>query len=227
MHVPINAITWTLGAVALYTFGFKSWRGYRRTANPLAQMYYTLGATFGTALFFFGVPGLMTQNLHILRYTYFSADFFVQISMQVLIWLLWFVGLRNYVRLRNIYFFTIPFSILSITLEVLTSHVGISQSPYLIVYSDKLPVLVLKSIIYMAVAMPLGYFLLRQVPNQTSLRAKAKTFTGAMIFIGVGLASTSNNVFDKGSDTRSSATIVMIFFAIFLLAQLLPARPPR
>lgn len=227
MHVPLNSITWTLGAVALYTFGFKSWRSWRRTANPLARMYYTLGAVFGTALFFFGVPGLLTQDTHILRYTYFSADFFVQVSMQVQVWILWFLGLRNRIRLRHLYLVTIPFSILSITLEVLSSHVGISQSPYLIVYADKLPVLVLKSIIYVTIAMPLGYFLIRQAPRQTTLRAKAKSFTGGMIFIGVCLAATSNNIFDKGSDTRSSAITVMVFFTIFLLAQLPRSRPTR
>ncbi len=183
-------------------------------------MYYVLGATFGTALFFFGVPGLLTQNTHILQYTYFSADFFVQVSMQVQIWILWFLGLRNRVRLRHIYAFTIPYSIVLITTEVLTSHVGISHSPALIVYEDHPPVLILKSIIYMAVAMPLGYFYLRQVPRQTTLQARAKSLVSGLTFIVVGLAATSNNVFDKGSDTPTSALIVMVFFVIFLLVQL-------
>lgn len=220
MHVPINAITWTLGCIALYAFGFKSWRIHRLTKNPLAQMYYVIGATFGTALFFFGVPGLLTQNAHILRYTYFLADFFVQVSMQVGVWILWFLGLRNRVRLQSLYIFTVPFSVLSITLEVLTSHVGISRSPYLIVYADKPPVLLLKSIIYVAVAMPLGYFFLRQVPSQTSLRAKAKSLVAGLTFIVVCLAATSNNIFDSGSDTPTSATVVGGFFIFFLLVQL-------
>lgn len=223
-QVPINAITWSLGALALYTFAFKSWRSYRRTRNPLGRMYYVLGLAFGTALFFFGVPGLFTQDPAILRYTYFAADFFVQVSMQVQVWLLWFLAFRNHVRLRSLLLVTVPFSAILLTSEVLMSHVSISQSPYLVVYADQPLTLILKSIIYMSIAMPLGYFLIRQVPNQTTLQAKAKTFIGGMTFIVVGLAATSNNVFDKGSDTAQSATIVAVFFVVFFLIQLL--RPP-
>ncbi len=220
IRLPINSIEWTVGAVALYTFSFKSWRSYRRTKNLLAQMYYILGTTFGTALVFFGVPGLLTQDAHILRYTYFSADFLVQVSMQVQVWILWFIGLRNRARLKTLLAFTIPVSVLSITWEVLTSKVTVSQSPYLIVYTDKTPVLVLKSIIYLTIAMPLGYFFLRQVPLQTTRQAKVKLMASGMFFIVVCLAATSNNIFDKGSDTPTSALTVTIFFIIFLLAQL-------
>ncbi|HEY5152599.1 MAG TPA: hypothetical protein VII55_01350 [Candidatus Saccharimonadales bacterium] len=221
IHAPINAIAWSLGAIALYTFSFRSWRSYRRTKNPLAQMYYVLGTTFGTAMLFFGAPGLITQNPHILRYTYFTADFLVQISMQVQVWLLWFLGLRNQARLRTLLACTLPLSALSITLEVLTSNVTVSQSPHLIVYTDKTPVLILKSIIYLSIAIPLGYFFLRQVPHQTTPRAKIKSFMTGMFFIVVCLAATSNNIFDKGSDTVSSSTTIIVFFIIFLLAQLL------
>jgi len=225
-NAPINAITWTVGAATLYTFSFKSWRTYIRTRNPLARMYSTLSLTFGTALLFFGLPGLITQDPHIIRYTYFSADFFVQISMQIQVWILWFLGMRNLIRLGYLYVLTIPFSIVLLTLEVLTSHVGVSQSPYLIVYSDKPPVLILKSIIYVTIAMPIGYFLLRQAPRQPNWRAKVKSLASGMFFISVCLAATSNNIFDKGSDTPGSARTLLVVFFIFLLAQLPRGRRP-
>lgn len=221
IHVPINSITWSLGSLALYVFSLKSWWSYRRTKNPLAMMYCMIGLSFGTAMFFYGVPGLFTQNLKILRYAYFLADLFVQITMQIALWLLWFLGLRNRVRLDYIYVVTIPFSAVLMTLQALTSQVGLSLSPYLIVYIDQTPVLILKSIIYVGVAMPIGYFLIRQVPKQISLRSRLKTFMSGMTFIVVGLAATYNNVFDRGSDTKESATIIAIFFVIFLLVQLL------
>lgn len=220
IHLPINAIAWSVGALTLYTFSIRSWRTYKRTQNPLAQMYSLISLTFGTALFFFGVPGLLTRDAHILLYTYFAADFFVQVTMQVGVWVLWFLGLRNSIFLRYLYLLTIPFSLVLLTWEVLTSHVSVSQSPYLIVYADKPPVLILKSIIYVAVALPIGYFLLRQVPKQVTWRAKLKSFTSGMIFIAVCLVATSNNIFDKGSDTPDSARTVLIVFIIFLLAQM-------
>lgn len=227
IDVPINCITWSLGSLALYTLALKSWLSYKRTRNPLARMYYALGLTFGTALFFFGVPGLFTENLHVIRVAYFLADLFAQVSMQVQIWMLWFLGLRNRVSLGHVYLVSLPFSAVLVTLQAMSSHVGLSQSPHLIMYIDKPVVLALKSIIYVGVAVPIGYFLIRQVPSQTSLRAKLKTFMSGMTFIGVALAATSNNIFDKGSDTQQSATIVAGLFVVFLLVQLLrpTARP--
>lgn len=219
-HLPINAITWSVGATTLYAFSFRSWLTYRRTLNPLARMYSTLSLTFGTALFFFGVPGLLTRDTHILKYTYFSADFFVQVSMQIQVWILWFLGLRNRFRLKYLYFITLPLSLASMTIEVLTSHVSVSWSPYLIVYTDHLPVLILKSIIYVTIAMPIGYFLIRQAPRQVTWRAKVKSLASGMIFIATCIGATSNNIFDKGSDTPGSATTLLVVFIIFLLAQL-------
>lgn len=220
-NAPINSIAWSLGSLTLYIFSVKSWFSYRLTRNPLARMYYMLGLTFGTALFFFGVPGLFTRDTHILRYMYFLADLFAQISMQVQVWLLWFLGLRSRVRLDYLYLVTIPFSAVLMTLQALTSSVGISWSPYLIVYTDRPAVLILKSIIYVVIALPIGYFLLRQVPKQTSFKSKVKSFMAGMTFIVICLAATSNNIFDAGSDTPQSATVVSVFFVIFLLAQLI------
>jgi hypothetical protein len=191
-------------------------------------MYGVLALTFGTALFFFGVPGLTTGDTSVLRYTYFFADLFVQISMQVQVWILWFLGLRNYARLDYLYLFSIPFSAVLMTLQALTSHVEISRSPHLVIYTDKPAVLILKSIIYVAIALPIGYFLLRQAPRQTSLRSKLKSFMAGMTFIVVCIAATTNNIFDKGSDTQTSATVIAIFFVIFLLTNLpRPARRSR
>jgi hypothetical protein len=221
IDVPLNAISWSVGAVALYIFVFKSWRSYQITRNPLARIYSVLGFTFGTALFFFGVPALITQDPHILRYTYFMADLSVQASMQVQVWLLWFLGLRNYVRLDYLYLVTIPFSAVLMTLQALTSHVTVSQSPYIIAYTDQMAVLVMKSIIYVGIAMPIGYFLLRQVPRQTSLRSKVKSFVAGMTFIVICIAATTNNIFDKGNDTPDSIAVVFTFFIVFVIVQLL------
>jgi hypothetical protein len=224
---PINSIAWSVGSLALYVFAFRSWRSYRITRNPLARMYTFLGLTFGSALFFFGVPGLFTENTRLLRYSYFFADLFVQISMQVQVWLLWFLGLQRRVRLDYLYLVTIPFSAVLMTLQALMSHVEISRTPHLVVYTDKPIVLVLKSIIYMAVALPIGYFLLRQAPRQTSFRSRAKSFVAGMTFIVICLAAVSNNIFDRGSDTPESAAVVLSLFIIFTIVQLLrPADRP-
>jgi hypothetical protein len=221
VNAPINAVTWTLGAVSLYIFAWKSWRSFKLTRNPVARMYVVIGLSFATALFFYGVPGLFTLNTHILRCTYFLADLFVQISMQAGLWLLWFLGLRNRFPLNRIFLVSIPFSAVLMTLQAMTSHVAVSTSPLLIIYTDETPVLILKSIIYVAMAAPLGYFFLRAAPGQSTLRAQIKSLVAGLFFIVVGIAAVSNNIFDKGSDTERSATVLAVFFVIFILVQLL------
>lgn len=217
---PINAYTWTLGGIAIYAFTLKSYLSYRRGKNPLARIYTYLGLAFATGLLLYGLPGIITQNAHILRYTYFAADACVYIALQFGIWLLWFIGLRVYARLKYLLAITVPIAVASMVIEVMTSHVRVSQSPHLIIYSDTFPVSLLKSIMYIGVAFPLAYYLLKQVPNQVTMRAKFQSFISGMIFIIVSVAATSNNIFDKGSDTVQSSTELAIFFVIFLLAQL-------
>ncbi len=224
IHEPINALAWSFGALAMYAFAIKSGRSYRRTRNPLARMYYALGLTFGTALLFFGLPGLVTRDIHTLRITYFFADLFVQVSLQVQVWLLWFLGMRSHVRLSYLYLVTIPFSAALMTLQAMTSHVAVTNAPYMIVYADQSAVLILKSIIYAAIALPIGYFFVRETPRQTSLKAKTQSFMAGMTFIVICLAAITNNVFDNGSDTPRSSAVVATFFAVFLLVQLLGRR---
>ncbi|HVA11066.1 MAG TPA: hypothetical protein VNG32_02765 [Candidatus Dormibacteraeota bacterium] len=192
----------------------------------MARIYGLLGLSLGTALFFFGVPALLTNDTHTLKYTYFLADLFAQVAIQVEVWLLWFIGLRTNVKLRNLLAVTVPFSIVLLSAQLLTSFVTISTKPSLVIYTDKPLVLVLKSIIYMAIALPIGYFFLRQIPNQPSGRAKAKTLFSGLIFIILSSAATSNNILDKGSDTTTSATILGVFFALFLIVNLLPRAKP-
>jgi hypothetical protein len=225
-YTPLNGFTWSLGSVASWQFAIKALFSYRSNHNPLAGIYGLLGVSLGMALFFFGVPALVTNNVHMLKYTYFLADLFVQVTIQVEVWLLWFIGLRAHINLRNLLAVTVPFSIVLLSAELLTSFVTISTKPNLVIYTDKPLVLVLKSIIYMAIALPIGYFFLRQIPKQPYFLAKAKTLFSGLIFIILSSAATSNNILDKGSDTVSSATILGVFFALFLIVNLLPRSSP-
>ncbi|MEK7594554.1 MAG: hypothetical protein AAB436_02885 [Patescibacteria group bacterium] len=224
INPPVNALTWTLGSVAVYVFAYKSWRTYKATKNPLAQIYALMSAGLATAFFFFGVPALLTDNTDILRFTYLLADITVQITLQLEIWLLWFLGLRNKIRLRTLIIMTSMFSIVLLLTEATTSKARISDSPHLVVYSDIPSVLIMKSIIYVGIAIPLGYFFLRQVPKQTTPQAKARLLLSALTFITLSLAATSNNIFDNGSDTLQSTLILAGLFTVLLIVSLLPNR---
>ncbi len=226
IYTPWNAFTWTLGSFTMYTSAFKSWRTYNRNKNPLAIIYFWITFTLGVAFFFFGVPALLSNHTQLLKYTYFLADVFVQCSMQAMAWLVWFIGLRKVIRLRVLLISTSLFSLGLLGTQLLTSEVSLSQNPHLVVYTDHFSVLLMKSVIYLAVALPLGYFILRQVPTQPTRRAQAKSFLNGLIFIVVSLAATYNNIFDKGSDTTTSTTILALIFAAFLAVSLVPSARP-
>ncbi len=203
-------------------FAYKSWRSYRHTNNPLARIYFWITTTLSVAFVFFGLPPLFTENTHVLKYTYFMADLFVQLSMQAMAWLVWYVGLRGTVRLRTVILFTSLLSLCVLIAQLLTSQAFVSQAKHLVVYTDQMPALILKSLIYLSVGLPLGYFMLRQVGHQLSLRAKAKSFLAGIIFIVVSGAATYNNIFDKGSDTVGSTLVLAVIFLSFLIVSALP-----
>ncbi|MFI5271191.1 MAG: hypothetical protein ACHQT9_04060 [Candidatus Saccharimonadales bacterium] len=217
---PINAYSWTFGAIAVYAFTIKSIASYERTRNPLARIYSFLGFFFGTAMLFFGFPAFLTSNESILKYTSFSADVSLEISVLLSLWLTWFIGLRQYISLKYIIGFIFPLSVLALTMEFFTSSAHVSQNPHLVQYTNTMSVLILQSIIYALVAFPLSYFLLKHVPDQITLRAKFQSLVSGLIPLIVASAGISNNIFDKGSDTKQSAIELSIFFAIFFLAQL-------
>jgi len=224
LYAPINAITWTIGSIPTTRFGIKGLMTYRKTKSPFSRRYGLMAVLLGFSFFMLGVPPLFTQDVGILHITSFIADVFVQAGLQVLVWLLWFIGLRKYFKLSQLLSVSIIYSVVLLTIELMTSHVIIQIHPSLVQYVDKPIVLILKSIIYLALALPLGFFFLAQVPKAPDLIAKLKSVMTAMVFILVSVAATANNIFDKGSDTVSSATTLAIFFTVFLFISLIPSR---
>jgi hypothetical protein len=222
-YAPLNGITWSIGAIATTRFGLRSLKSHKENLNPIAKIYGYVGITLGIAFFFYGIPALLTNNTSALKYTMLSADVFVQLSMQILVWLMWFLGLRNYMKLRYLLTISGVYSLILLVYEAFTGHVTITSSPHYIVnYIDKPLVLIMQGVIYISLALPLGYYFLLQVPKQTNLNAKLKNFMNAMIFFFVSIAATSNNIFDKGGDTESSALVLGIFFIVFLIVSFIP-----
>jgi len=235
IFTPVNALTWTLGGISIGSFGLRGLRTYKQTGNEVAIIYAWLGATLSSSFFLFGVPALLTQNLTTLKYSSILADVMIQISMQVIVWLLWFIGLRAYVRLRRVLALTITTSIVLILVELsgTSRTVTISYMPHIVNYLDNTFVLVLQSIIYLSICLPVGYFFLLQIPRQPSAWLKIKSLLNAVIFISISLAATWNNLFDKGADTKNSAIFLAVIFMIFLVFSWLPtpltdkARPQK
>ena len=214
--LPINGIAWTLGSVVIGLFGYKSWRSYQVTKNPLGPIYAYIGLVFGISFGFFGVPPLFTKDIHTLTHTYFAADICAQIGMLGQARLLWFVGLRHRLPWKAVAIPTLALSTTIIWFEVHTSSVAIDASQNLVLYKDHLLVNVLKSLIYFVIAYPIAYFFIRQGLRRSTLKARTNSIAAGAVFFLIASASIENALFSGGADTRQTAQQNIIVFAIFL-----------
>lgn len=221
-HIAFNGVPWTIASVLVYRFGIKGYRSYRKSKNPLSKIYGFLGLTLGTSLFFYGVPILITINADIIKYTYFIGDLFAQIAMQINIWLLWFIVFRYRVRLRNILIFSVPYSVILLAIQLKTSYITYSYNPLIVGYNDHTSLIILKSIIYIGVAWPLGFFFLHQLPSQPDLLTKFKSLIIGGMFILISGIATYQEITDKGADTYNSALFSLVIFLVFLAGSLIP-----
>jgi hypothetical protein len=222
--IPYNAISWMIGFLAVYTFAYRSYLAYKKTGNEIAKIYCGMSLAFGIGFLFYGVLTPFTTDLTILLKSYLFSEAAVQVGVQFQVWLLWFIGLRNMIRLRYLLCISLTFSILILIVEVLTSKVFLSQSPLLFITKDIPLALGLKCLVYIATSWPLGYFFIRQSGLQQNLKAQLTSIATGLIFIVVSGATVLKSIIAVGSDSYDSAVINAVVFLIFLALNLLPRR---
>lgn len=222
--IPYNSIAWLLGAFAVFTFGFRSLLAYRETGNQVAKIYFGMTMAFGLGFFTYGILGLYTINPNKILVSYVLGDLGVQIGIQFQVWLLWFIGLRNRLRLRYLLIASSSFSAILMILEAFTSKVSINQSPLLFISTDIPLVLVMKCILYMGVSWPLGYFFLTQSRMQPTVRARITSISTGLLFLIVSIAAVVNSITSGGSDSYESALIDAGIFIVFWVVNLIPRK---
>lgn len=224
MTPPINAITWTFGAIPILILCFRGLKTYRQAGNPLSLMYVIIGFTVSLGFLLIGIPPFFTSNSSILIITYYLATISFLSSIQAQTWLLWFIGLRKYISLKKLLLASIIFALVILGLQVGTSHAFVQYQPHLVQYIDAPDVLLFKSALYILLALPISYFFINQARIQKEWLIKAKSLTTAAVFLTVCAAAVSTNILYKGGDSVSSSKILDIVFALILLGCLLPHR---
>lgn len=220
--IPYNALSWLLGSLAVFTFGFKSLAAYRETGNKVAKIYFGMSMAFGAGFFFYGIVACFTLDTSAIRISYLLGDLGVQIGIQFQVWLLWFIGLRHKIRLRILLLLTSSISGVIMIVESFTSQVAIRLEPLLFISSDEPIALILKCVLYIFVTWPLGYFFLSQAKIQATTKAQLTSTATGLIFIVVSAAAVFNSITNGGSDTYESSIINAVIFVMFLTANLLP-----
>lgn len=222
--LPIDAVAWCIGAAVLWIFTVKSYRNYIKTRNPLLPKYMAISSTLGTACLFFGLPSLLTHDNNVLFYTNYIGDVFVQICMLGQAWLAWFIGWKRFVPLWVLLLPTFLFSCVILVFEYHTSSVHLSTAPYIVIYNDAQTILWMKSLLYILISWPLGYFFIRLGVAQSTRLARIKSIMTGLMFIFISGAAIYTNLFNKGSDDFKSAVQNFIVFSLFLLITIWPRK---
>lgn len=224
MTIPYNSITWILGSLALMAFGLRSFFAYRESGNEIAKIYCGISLSFAVGFLLFGLPAVFTIDTTKLIKTYVLSEAFIQLGMQFQVWLLWFIGLRNRVRLRYLLLASGLMSASIVVIEAFTSRYKIMTNPLFFVSMDIPLALIMKSILYIAVCWPLGYFFIVQARHQASFRSKLTSYVTGLVFLIISAGAVASCITSGGGDTYSSSVIDSIVFIGFLVVNLIPRR---
>ena len=218
--IPYNSMAWLIGAVSVFLFSWKSFLAYKESGNQIARIYFWLSMAFGIGFLAYALPPIFVRDENIIKITYILSEAGVQIGLLIQIWLLWFIGLRNKVRLRYLYAVGVPYSAAIILIEALTSTVTINPAPLLIAQSDITIALIMKYINFFVICWPLGYFFIVQAKLQPTTKARITSITTGLIFIIVSAGAITAG----GGDTVTSSLIDGIIFFFFIIINLIPKR---
>lgn len=218
---PINAIAYSFGALTMFIYAIRGFYSYRQTHNPLAQIYVSVGLTLGLSFFWWGIPPLFSTNPHLLIYGQYLADSFLQLCFVAMARLLWFFGFRDHLKFRYLAIPIILWGIPLVASDILYSTVTIIGD--IAAYHDAFITLVLKSIIYIAVPWPVGYFYMKQGLKQPELLNRLKLISMGLVYVLISAFAVLDNL-NGGADTQADSIGRIVIFALFLLITVWPLR---
>lgn len=222
--LPLNTIGWGIGALAVLLFGYKSWRSYQSSGNYLSKYFGIFGLVMGTAFVLLSVPSFFTDSRDVLRATYLASDLLVYSGFLLQVPVLWFVGLKQSVRLPVLLVPAVAISAVGWVDNV--RHFDVAVVGRIVEFYDSPLALQLQTALLFLIIIPTGLFFLREgVREYTggSKRASAKSIIIGTAYVVVGFIVAINNLQARGIDSvESSITNIVIFSAMFI-ALLTPA----
>jgi hypothetical protein len=223
MSLPLNSVSWTLGSVALGVFGFRCYRNYQATRNPIAGSGAYIGLFICIAWFWFGVPVFFTRDPQILLVTYCINTTFIQLSYLAQAYLLWFLGLRSRVRLSVVMAVVAIWATINMIIEIMSSRVVVTGGLIPVQFIDTYPLAIVKSILYVGVSVPIGFLFIRLASKENVLKSKLRSIAIGLAFISVSCSKAWGNITAQGRDSVLTATVDIVMFSVLLIALLAPS----
>lgn len=227
--IPINTIGWGMGALALLLFGYKSWSGYKDSGSYLNKYFGLFGFVMGAAFILLSVPSFFTKDTDVLRATYLASDLLVYTGFMLQVPILWFVGLKNRVRLS--FLLTLAVSIAAVAWVDNVRHFDVVAAGKIVEFYDSVLSLQLQTSLLLLIIIPIGLFFLVQATKGLLGRRRkqlvAKPFVIGIAYVVVGSIVAVNNMQDRGLDSVESGLTNIVVFTAMIIALLLPSAKRR
>jgi hypothetical protein len=226
--IPIDSISWQIGAAACLVLGFKSLTRYRRSRDELSKYMAWFALLTGIALAMFGFPSLFTLDTGTLLVWGLAGEFFFFGGMVAQAAIMWSLILRGRIPL---YLITVPVAMLGLAASVYAvPHTELVLSnDFVTFFNPRFTTLVIAVLMFGLFA-PVGLYLLRMAPRQDSFKSMLTSLGLSVAYLGIGIIGGGFEIVTGQIMTRASMPSNTLFFTFLLVAVLWPrradAKPP-
>lgn len=225
-QVPLNSVTWLVGALACFVLSYRSYVSYRRSANELSKYLAWFGVLMGCGQSLLAIPAFFTLDPDSLRVTYLIGEFFIYSSAVAQAAILWCLILRFRLSLRAV---TVPMALIGLIAWLYAlPRSTLRFSDNFINYRDPVFSTVVIGIVLVGLFVPVGLYFLRSAAKQTKPKAILTSLALGLVYVGVGFFTGGLELLAGQVITPKSAIGDLAFFGIMLAVLAWPrrAKPP-
>jgi hypothetical protein len=206
--------------ITLFVLTIKSLAVYHKSRDQLAKYITWFGATFGICLIAFSVPSFFTLDPNTLRTSYLIGEFFFYMGMVTQAAIVWCLVLRRYF---SVYYITTPIAVAGFGAWAYDiSRAKLSLAHNFITYLLPTPTTWVIIIMMLTLFVPVGLYFIRAAHKQVGLKAIMTSYMLGTMYAGIGLSTSSQELFTRQIISPSSAIVNIVISALLLFALVMP-----
>ncbi len=210
--IPIDSISFLIGALACLVLGGKSLSRYRRSRDQLSKYMAWFALLTGIALAMFSMPSFFTLNPTALLFWGVAGEFPFFGGMVAQAAIMWFLILR---RRMSLYLLTVPVAIIGLAASIYaTGHTELIVSDNFVTFLNPRFTTLTIAVLMLGLFGPVGVYFLRMAPQQTSFKAMLNAVSLSGAYLGVGVIGAGFEIITGQIMTRTSVISNTIFFTL-------------
>ncbi len=221
--IPLNSIVWTMGSLACYMLGYRSYVSYRASKNELSKYLAWFGLLMGMGQTMLALPAFFTTDITTLRTTYLIGEFFIYGSAIAQAAILWCLLLRSRI---SILYAILPMALLGTAswLYAIPRSTLTFAADNFIEYRDPVFSTVVVGLFLMGLFIPVGLYFLRSASKQEGTKAILTSLSLGLVYVGVGFFTGGIELLTGQVITPRSAVFDLAFFFVMFSVMLWPHR---